>query len=154
MDDRTRRDHETREISDSRTESQWTPPSILPDPDPQSGWVFRWVRSSMMGHADNTNVSKMFRDGWEPCRAEDHPELCIRSDVGSRFGKDGNIEVGGLLLCKNSVENVNKRSAHFQRIAEQQMAAVDANYMRENDPRMPLLKPERETRVNFGKGGQ
>ena len=154
MDDRTRRDHETREISDSRTESQWTPPSILPDPDPQPGWVFRWVRSSMMGHADNTNVSKMFRGGWEACRAEDHPELCIESDVGSRFGKDGNIEVGGLLLCRTSAENVTKRAAHYQGIADQQMAAVDANYMRENDPRMPLLQSEMETRVNFGKGGQ
>jgi hypothetical protein len=151
-DARTPRYRETRE-KESRTETQWVPPSLLPDPDPQEGWVFRWVRTSIMGHADNTNVSKMFRGGWVPCRAEDHPELCIQSDVGSRFGSDGNIEVGGLLLCKMPQEKHQQRAQFYRDKAEQQMDAVESNYMRENDPRMPLLKSERKTRVDFGKGG-
>ena len=156
MDDRTIRDHDTREVESeaSRAEAPWAPPSILPDPTPQDGWTFRLIRSSMMGVADNTNVSKKFRGGWTPCRAEDHPELCILSDVGSRFGTDGNIEVGGLLLCKMPEEKVVERSNYYRKIAEDQMAAVDANYMRENDPRMPLLDSERKTRVDFGRGGQ
>jgi hypothetical protein len=32
------------------------------------------------------------------------------------------------------------------------MESVDNNYMRENDPRMPLLRPERSTKVQFGGG--
>jgi|TARA_R100001224_G_C3902327_1_gene108923 hypothetical protein len=96
----------------------------------------------------------MFRGGWTPCRAEDHPELCIQSDVDSRFGKDGNIEVGGLLLCKMPKEKSEQRAAYYRDLAAQQMAAVDSNFMREQDPRMPLLQPERKTRVDFGNGGQ
>ena len=38
----------------------------------------------------------MFREGWTPVKAEDHPELMLSSDVGSQF--EGNIEVGGLLF--------------------------------------------------------
>jgi hypothetical protein len=29
---------------------------------------------------------------------------------------------------------------------------VDRSYLRENDPRMPLLNPERSTRTTFGRG--
>ena len=152
-DPRTKREHETRELK-SRTETGWVPPSILPNPHPQEGWVFRWVRTSVLGNADNTNVSKMFRGGWVPCRAEDHPELCIQSDVDSRFGSDGNIEVGGLLLCKTPKEENEKRAKYYRDLADNQMSAVDSNFMREQDPRMPLLKPERKTRVDFGNGGQ
>lgn len=129
----------------------WEPASILPDPDPQDGWVFRWIRTSMVGNADNTNVSKRFREGWEPVRAEDHPELQIQSDHNSEWGTKGHIEVGGLLLCKAPRETVDQRRAYYQRHADAQMQAVDNNYMRENDPRMPVLAPDRKTRVAFGK---
>ena len=139
------RENETRDTS-------WEPASILPDPDPQDGWVFRWVRTSMVGNADNTNVSKKFREGWEPVRAEDHPELQIMSDHKSEWGAKGNIEVGGLLLCKSPEEMAEKRREYYKRHAESQMQAVDNNYMRENDPRMPVLAPDRKTRVVFGGG--
>ena len=139
------RENETRDKS-------WEPASILPDPTPQDGWIFRWVRTSMIGNADNTNVSKKFREGWEPVRAEDHPELQIMSDHKSEWGAKGNIEVGGLLLCKSPEEMAEKRREYYKRHAESQMQAVDNNYMRENDPRMPVLAPDRKTRVVFGGG--
>jgi hypothetical protein len=104
----------------------------------------------MLGQADNTNVSAKFREGWEPVKAEDHPELQVMSDIDSRF--EGNVEVGGLLLCKNSSESVEARKEYLQEINERQMESVENNYMRENDPRMPLLRPERSTKVSFGSG--
>tara|TARA_A100001011_G_C14313169_1_gene846659 strand:+ start:4130 stop:4441 length:312 start_codon:yes stop_codon:yes gene_type:complete len=103
-----------------------------------------------MGQADNTNVSAKMREGWEPVRSQDHPELKVMSDIGSRF--EGNVEVGGLLLCKNSEENVASRNEYFGEMAQRQMESVDNNYLRESDPRMPVLKPERQTKVSFGKG--
>jgi len=146
------RELESRE-NEIRTES-WEPASILPDPDPQDGWVFRWIRTSMVGNPDNTNVSKRFREGWEPVRAEDHPELQIMSDHKSEWGEKGGIEVGGLLLCKAPDELVEQRRAYYRNHAESQMQAVDNNYMRENDPRMPVLAPDRKTRVAFGGKGR
>ncbi len=132
----------------------WEPASILPDPEPQDGYVFRWIRTAMVGHLDNTNVSKRFREGWEPVRAEDHPELQIMSDHNSDWARKGAIEVGGLLLCKSVQEMVDKRRDYYAKHAASQMQAVDNAYMRENDPRMPVLVPDRQTRVAFGKGSR
>ena len=148
--ERTPRSQETR-VEDVRPQDDsWVPSSILPVPDPQDGWVFRWIRTSIMGQSDNPNVSKKFRDGWVPVKVEDHPELKTLSDINSQF--KGNIEQGGLLLCKAPKEKMDARNAHCQEIAKQQMESVDSNYMRENDPRMPLLRPEKSTRTTFGKG--
>ena len=88
---RTKRDAESREVFETRPSDSWIPASVLPNPAPQEGWVFRWVRTSTLGHADNTNVSQKFREGWVPVKAEDHPELEVMSDIDSRFkGKHRN----------------------------------------------------------------
>jgi hypothetical protein len=122
---------------------------MLPTPDPQEGYKFRWIRTSTLGNADMTNVSSRFREGYMPVRAEDHPELQIMSDVDSRF--KGNIEVGGLLLCKAPIEDVQARVDGQLEMAQSQIDAVDRNFMRESDPRMPVLKPERSTKTSFGR---
>jgi hypothetical protein len=145
--ERKPRETETRESSEST--KAWEPPQVLPDPQPQDGYVFRWIRTSTMGAQDAVNVSKRFREGWEPVRAEDHPELMIASDRGTTF--EGNVEVGGLLLCKTSIENVRSRQAYYAELSKRQTESVDQNYMRDNDPRMPKLNESR-TRVSFGGG--
>jgi len=148
-EERTPRSEDDRKLEERKSDS-WVPSSVLPTPAPQDGWVFRWVRTSTLGHADNTNVSQKFRDGWIAVKADDHPELHVMSDVGSRF--EGNIEVGGLLLCKAPEEEMEKRQKYYQEMAEQQMQSVDNSFMKENDPRMPLLNPDRTTRTTFGRG--
>lgn len=145
---RTARDSETREMFE-RTKS-WRPPSLLPVPKPQDGYSFRWIRTSAMGNADAKNVSSRIREGWEPVNAKDHPELNLQSDKDSRY-PDG-VEVGGLLLCKTSSELVQQRKDHFEERSRQQMETVDNNYLRNNDPRMPLSRPERRSSTTFGSG--
>jgi hypothetical protein len=122
---------------------------MLPVPEPRPGIEYRWIRTSTLGQSDNTNVSSRFREGWTPVRAEDHPNLQVVSDIDSRF--TDNIEVGGLLLCQNSTENVQARRDEQNRQAKSQMQAVDNSYLRNSDPRMPVLNPERSTRSSFGK---
>jgi hypothetical protein len=148
MSSRAPRDSSTRDKQERK--KSWQPASRIPSPNPEEGYSFRWIRTSMLGQADNTNVSSKFREGWEPVRREDHPDLHIMSDVDSRF--EGNVEVGGLLLCKNSKENVEARKEYLQEINDRQMESVDNNYLRESDPRMPMLRPERSTKVSFGSG--
>jgi hypothetical protein len=145
---RNKRDAESREV-EQRPSDSWMPASVLPTPDPEDGWVFRWVRTSTLGHADNTNVSQKFREGWIPVKSEDKPELNVMSDINSRF--EGNIEIGGLLLCKAPEDKVQQREEYFQNMAESQMESVDNNFLKQNDPRMPVLNPERSTRTTFGR---
>ena len=136
--------------AESRPSDSWLPQSALPIPEPRDGWVFRWIRTSSLGRPDNTNVSRQLREGWEPVRAEDHPELKIMSDINSQF--KGNVEVGGLLLCKTPLERMKQRQKYYQELSDRQIEGVDRSYLRENDPRMPLLNPERSTRTSFGRG--
>jgi len=129
----------------------WTPPQVLPAPKEQPGWVFRWIRTSIMGVADPTNTSAKLREGWEPCKAEDHPELMLQADPNSRF--KGNIEIGGLLLCKAPEEMMKQRDDFYLKQAQSQMDAVDNNFMRTNDQRMPLFNEKRSS-TSFGRGGK
>ena len=142
MSNRDSRTLDTRESSERKV--TWKRANALPDPDPREGVEFRWIRTSTLGQNDNTNVSSKFREGWEPVKLEDHPELKVLPDVDSKF--KGNVEVGGLLLCRNSKENMDARREYHRQQTASQMAAVDNNYMRESDPRMPVLRPEKSTR--------
>ena len=144
MANRDPRTLDTRENTERK--ATWKRPSALPDPKPQEGVEFRWIRTSALGQSDMTNVSAKFREGWEPVKLEDHPELKILPDVDSRF--KGNVEVGGLLLCKNSTEMMDSRRDYQKGQANSQMQAVDNSFMKESDPRMPVLKPEKSTRTS------
>jgi hypothetical protein len=133
-----------------RAVTQWAPPSLLPDPNPEPGYTFRWVRVSTLNAPDAGNMSSKLREGWTVVKAVDHPEVQLMSDPNGRF-PDG-IEVGGLVLCKTPTELVEQRNRYYVGAAHQQMEAADNDYMRENDPRMPRFV-ERKTKVSrFGKG--
>jgi hypothetical protein len=149
-DSRANREVETR-AKDERPRS-WAPPTLLPDPTPEPGYTFRWIRVSTLGQADPRNVSSKIREGWEPVRAADHPEISMYLDNDNARFKD-NVVVGGLLLCKTPTEMVDQRNAYYQQQADAQVRSVDNHFMRESDPRMPLFS-ERKTSVTFGRGNQ
>ena len=141
------RDLSTREVAERP--KQWMPPKLLPDPLPEEGYAFRWIRISSLGKDDATNYSSKLAEGWEPVKASDHPEIRLFNATAAKF--QDSIEVGGLLLCKTPVEFTGQRDAYYRQQAEAQMQSVDNTYMRENDPRMPMFK-ERKSTVTFGKG--
>jgi len=128
---------------------QWAPAELLPEPDKQAGYAYRWIRTSTLNQADPRNISGKRREGWEPVGIEEQPKFQLLVDPNSRF-KD-NIEIGGLLLCKTPEEFVSQRNSHYQKQAENQMEAVDSSLMRQSDPRMPLFKESKST-TTFGKG--
>lgn len=96
------------------------------------------------------NVSKAMREGWEPVRAEDVPELQLQPDRNSRY--PGMMEVGGLLLCKASRPVMDQRDAYYRKQAAAQLRAVEDDLMRESNPVMPIHRPERRSSVSFGHG--
>lgn len=147
-ENRNSREIEKRETTE-RVKS-WAPPTLLPIPAPQDGYSFRWIRLSTLNQADPTNLSAKLREGWEPVRASDHPELMLHgTDVNEKF-KD-NVVIGGLILCKTPTELIEQRNAYYQQQTEMQTQSVDNNFMRESDPRMPLFR-DRKSSVSFGKG--
>lgn len=109
---------ETREMTQARR--VWAPAALLPDPEPQDGYVFKWVRASVRNEADGLNFQKSRREGWEPCRVADHPEMAnaVAPGIKSEF-----IEVGGLVLCKMAEEMVLDRRRYY---AERNLGELDA----------------------------
>jgi hypothetical protein len=145
------RSQDTRQSAE-RIAATWRPASDLPEPTPQPGWVFRWIRTSYMNAPDPRNVSTARREGWVPCLAKDHPEIDLSFDSrAASQGSNQNIEIGGLMLCKLPTEVANQRDAYFQNATKMQTESVDRNYMRENDPRMPLFS-DRKSSTSFGSG--
>jgi hypothetical protein len=127
----------------------WQPASLLPEPDQQPGYVYRWIRVASAGKSDGQNLMSKRREGWEAVRIEEQPQFSDMIDPDSRY-KD-NIEVGGLLLCKAPKELMNQRKNYFAQKNQAQMDSVDNNFMRESDNRMPLFKEKRST-TSFGSG--
>ena len=142
-DNRQNRDTTSR---DKNARYVYTPSSTLPDPTPEPGYVYRWIATHIMGQADPTNVSRKMRDGWVPVKAVDHPELMLEANE-----KTGNVEIGGLMLCKQPSEQAKARDEYFNKQAQDQMDSVDNHFMRNNDPRMPLFS-DRKSTVSRGAG--
>jgi hypothetical protein len=100
---------------------------------------YRWLRKSVLGQVDDRNMVAKQEEGWIPVKREDHPEL-------QHSGRtSGLVEIGGLVLSKTPSEFVDQRNAYFRNVTDSQTEAVDANLMRENDPRMPLFSERKST---------
>lgn len=146
-ENRLTRELETRVMAERP--KQWMNPELLPEPDRQPGYAYRWIRVSTLNNADPRNLSSKLREGWEPVGIEEQPKFQLLADPASRY-KD-NIEIGGLLLCKTPTEFVEQRNAFVAKQTQAQTEAVDNNLMRQSDPRMPIFQ-ERKSSSSFGKG--
>ena len=141
------RELKTREVT--MRPKQWAPAELLPEPDKEAGFAYRWVRVSTLNNADPRNLSAKLREGWEPVKLDEQPKFQLLVDPNSRY-KD-NIEIGGLLLCKTPIEFVEQRNEHYAKQTQSQTEAVDNNLMRQSDARMPIFN-ERKSTTTFGKG--
>ena len=144
---RIKRELESRALTERP--KRWMPPELLPEPDKQAGYEYRWIRVSMLGKQDGRNVSTKIREGWEPVKLQEQPQFKLLTDPITRF-EDG-IEIGGLLLCKTPEEFVEQRKDYYANQNQLQAEAVDNNLMRQSDPRMPIFK-ERKSSTSFGTG--
>jgi len=131
---------------------QWRPGSALDAPEPPIGFKHRWIRESVLEYDDKTNVHKKRQEGWELVRAEEYPDYV--GPVVDEGRNAGTIGVGGLVLARIPVELVEQRNRHFDTVAQNQMDAVDRDWMRENNALMPKMAPQRKSSVSFGSRGK
>ena len=146
MTDRTSRTTMTREKQTRR--KPWTPPSTLDAPPAPEGYTHRWIRESIMGFDDKKNLSARLREGFELVRADEYPDFEAPTIEDGKHS--GVIGVGGLILARFPLESKAERQEYFKGLTRDQQKAVDNDMMREQHPSMPILKPERQSRVTFG----
>jgi hypothetical protein len=143
--DRTPRTADTREKETRR--KPWAPPSVLDAPPAPEGYKHRWVRASIRGEEDKGNVFNRLRQGYEPVRAEEHPDYQAPTiDDGKHAGVIGN---GGLILTRVPVETAHERTEYYGNRTREQMTAVDQDLMKEQHPSMPINQ-QRQSKVSFG----
>jgi hypothetical protein len=120
----------------------------LDAPPAPEGYVHRWIRVESGGVDDRKNLSARLREGFELVRAEEYPDFeapTIQNGVHA-----GIIGVGGLVLARIPAETVAQRTSYYRRQSKDQLDAVDNDLFRESHPSMPIIKPERQSRVTFG----
>ena len=136
----------------------WKMPSALELPDEaielaeSQGLTYRWIRESILGQDDKTNVSKRFREGFVPVKPEELPGFhdLPTVDDGRHAGVIG---VGGLILCKIDKEIADQRNDYFEQQTQNQMTAVENDLMREENPSMPISS-KMSSKVTFGGSGK
>ena len=152
--DEVKQNREPREVKTRATSfrpTSWSAPEALPMPDDRPGWKHRYIRLSTLGTADPSNISSKLREGYEPCKAEEYPELMMHAAIEGRF--KGGIEIGGLLLCRIPAEFMDQRAKHFEDKNKMQMESVDNNFLRERDGRSNMaLFADKKSQVTFGSG--
>lgn len=154
MNDTIKRTSRGAEERDSqKRKPTWTLPSSLDAPNPPNGYEHRWIRTTVQGFDDTSNVTKKLREGWEFVKAEE-----IKNDpnihkypVLSEGKYAGCIGIGGLVLARIPTELLQQRSEYFRRITSDQIKAVDNDLMKEQHPSMPI-NIDRQRRVTFGGG--
>jgi len=155
-DVRASRSSDTRE-KDNRPKV-WKMPSALELPDEavelaeSQGITYRWIRESVLGQDDKTNVSKRFREGFVPVRPDELPGFhdLPTVDDGRHAGVIG---VGGLILCKIDKDIADQRNNFFEKQTQNQMTAVENDLMREENPAMPISS-KMSSKVTFGGSGK
>ena len=147
MTDRSPREATTRAKTTRR--KPWAPPSKLEAPEAPAGFRHRWIRTALRGEEDKINVNSRIREGWEPVRADEYPDLADRYPTIDDGKHAGVIGVGGLMLARIPEETVEERTEYFREQTRNQMKAVDDNLMREQHPSMPIHS-DRQSRVSFG----
>ena len=136
----------------------WKMPSALELPDEaielaeSQGLTYRWIRESILGQDDKTNVSKRFREGFVPVRPDELPGFhdLPTVDDGRHAGVIG---VGGLILCKIDKNIADQRNDFFEQQTQNQMTAVENDLMREENPSMPISS-KMSSKVTFGGSGK
>lgn len=136
-DNRMDRSLETR--TEDMRDQLWEPSRILPDPPPEEGMEFRWVRSKIKGQVDTVNVSRAMREGYSLVRADESllSQMKIIRDYKSEFN-DG-VEVGGMLLMKRPVRIGDQIRAASAKRTIDQITAVDNDLLKMEDKRMPII---------------
>ena len=146
---RTSRESSTRSKEERKVD--WAPSSSLDAPPAPKGYAHRWIRTSVQGFDDTSNVSRKLREGWEFVRAD-----TIISELGkndyptiSEGAHQGLIGIGGLVLGRIPLEILKSREAYFDKITQDRAEAVDNDLMKEQHPDMPI-NIDRQSRVTVG----
>jgi len=107
------------------------------------GMALRWIRVSLQGKDDISNVGKKMQAGWSFVSPEEVPEMSLTSFVRDEGRYQGAVCRGDVALVKMPAGKVTARRNFYEKKANDQMDAVNAQLMKNSDSRMPITNSSR-----------
>jgi hypothetical protein len=107
------------------------------------GMALRWIRVSLQGKDDISNVGKKLQAGWVFVTPDEVPEMSITSFVRDEGRYQGSVCRGDVALVKMPAGKVNARRKFYESKANDQMEAVNSQLMKSSDSRMPITNTSR-----------
>lgn len=147
-------DSESARQADSRTEvdrdsevpNSWRLPTLLDAPPARPGMVNRWVRLKAGSDEDAEHFEAMLEEGWRPVKRSRVKR--VHELTASTHGKYGQYYVKrGLILMEMPERLQIQRNRYFSQQQKDMNRGVDRSLFKVNHRVMPLLQPERSTRV-------
>ena len=143
----TRNESRSENMREQNTrEEDWTfeEPNALTIPEnvqarfDNEGMALRWIRISLQGKDDISNVGKKLQTGWVFVTPDEVPEMALTSFVRDEGRYEGSVCRGDVALVKMPAGKVNARRKFYEGKANDQMDAVNAQLMKSSDSRMPI----------------
>jgi hypothetical protein len=148
----TRNESRIEQLREQNTrEEEWTfeEPNALDIPDAvkarfdNEGMALRWIRVSLQGKDDITNVGKKLQTGWVFVTPDEVPEMALTSFVRDEGRYQGSVCRGDVALVKMPAGKVMARRGYYEKKANDQMEAVNSQLMKNSDSRMPITNSSR-----------
>jgi hypothetical protein len=140
------RSNTTREAKSRESEEEYVfeEPDALSIPDSVQArfdaedMSLRWIRISVRGVDDITNVGKNQQQGWVFVTPDEVPEMAVTSFVREEGRYLGAVCRGDVALAKKPTAKVRARREFYEKKANDMMDAVNAQLMKSSDSRMPI----------------
>ena len=146
------RELETREVEE---DFEYREPNLLDIPESvtsrfeDQGMKLRWIRTTLKGGDDYTNVGKRMAEGWEFVSLEEVPELAHTSAIKDEGRYKGTVCRGDLALAKLPIKRAEARQRHFENASAEMVDAGNAQLENSSDRRMPI---QNQSKTNVTKG--
>ena len=110
---------------ESRSDIPWKPPSLLDAPPARSGYVQRWIATSIQGKETPDTVFKRMRAGWQPREASSVDTKIFPTINHGEWS--GCIGVEGMMLCEMPIEKFKSMKAYFRNTQFEQDQSITGN---------------------------
>jgi len=116
----------------------------------REGYVQRWVRTSVKGEEDQSNVFKKMNKGWRPRLLDTVPQgqFCVRID----FQGSDVVGLRGMILMERPIALHKKEKAAVEDATRLQMGSVKNNMYQVHDPASGITRPEFNERTQVSTG--
>jgi len=114
------------------------------------GFVQRWVRTSVKGEEDQSNVFKKINKGWRPRSLDSIPKGQYVMNVD--FQGVNVVGIHGMILMERPIGIHDRQRAQIEEQNRLQMTAVKQNLYKIHDPSSGLTRPEFDEQSRVSKG--